>query len=63
LGLDDETMKKIMDVDSESWMVETEMIEAFFDGFGLAVPAEMTRQLHWLRSQLELQREAELVAN
>jgi len=63
LGLDDETMQKIMDVDSDSWMAETEMIEAFFDGFGLALPPEMTRQLHWLRNQLELQREAELVNN
>ena len=56
LGLDQKTMDKIMAVDSDSWLAEADMIEAFFDGFGLAVPQEMTRQLHWLRSQLEIQK-------
>ena len=63
LGLDEKTMQKIMDIDSESWIAETKMIESFFDGFGLALPEEMTKQLHWLRSQLEIQRAEELVKN
>jgi phosphoenolpyruvate carboxykinase (GTP) len=63
LELDEKTMQKIMDVDSESWLAETKMIESFFDGFGLALPEEMTKQLHWLRGQLEIQREEELVKN
>jgi phosphoenolpyruvate carboxykinase (GTP) len=63
LDLDEKTMQKIMDIDSESWLAETKMIEGFFDGFGLALPEEMTKQLHWLRSQLEIQRAEELVKN
>jgi len=56
LGLDQKTMDKIMAVDADSWLAEADMIEAFFDGFGLALPQEMTRQLHWLRSQLEIKK-------
>lgn len=49
-----ETFSELMDVDSRSWLAETDLIEGFFDGFS-RVPGALQAELAQLRSRIEQQ--------
>ncbi len=52
LDLDDETMNKLLAVDSESWQQEVALIREHFATFGDRLPASLAQQLDQLEQQL-----------
>jgi phosphoenolpyruvate carboxykinase (GTP) len=52
LGLSDTAIAELFAVDSDSWLAETDLTEAYYAEFGDRVPAELTAQLGALRQRL-----------
>jgi phosphoenolpyruvate carboxykinase (GTP) len=52
LGLTDEVMDKLFDVNEKLWLDECDLTEKFFDQFGDRLPAELTTELADLRGRL-----------
>jgi len=52
LDLDAGALEELFAVDGNSWQIETDLTEEFFDTFGERVPLEMRRQLSALRERL-----------
>lgn len=52
LGLSDDVMDKLFDVNEKLWLDECDLTEEFFDQFGDRLPAELTTELADLRGRL-----------
>ena len=53
LGLTEDTVDKLFEVDPESWRQEANLTEDYFAMFGHNLPTEMVRQLDRLKSNLQ----------
>jgi len=53
LGLTEDTVEKLFEVDPESWRQEANLTEDYFAMFGHNLPTEMVRQLDCLKSNLQ----------
>jgi phosphoenolpyruvate carboxykinase (GTP) len=53
LGLTEDTVEKLFEVDPESWRQEANLTEDYFAMFGHNLPTEMVRQLDRLKSNLQ----------
>ncbi len=52
LGLSDSALAELFAVDTDSWLAETDLTEAYYAEFGERVPAELHSQLDQLRTRL-----------
>ena len=47
-----EALERLFEIDAESWLMEVESIQEFFESFGKKLPGELSQQLEILRSRL-----------
>jgi phosphoenolpyruvate carboxykinase (GTP) len=52
LDIDDATVNELLSIDTDAWTSETDLIDAYFDGFGPALPTELLKQLLDLEKRL-----------
>ena len=52
LDLDDDTMRRLLEVDTDGWLAQLPQVEEHFATFGAKLPSELSEQLHGLESRL-----------
>jgi phosphoenolpyruvate carboxykinase (GTP) len=52
LDVPDETMARLLEVDTDGWLAQLPQVEAHFANFGDKLPNELNEQLHGLESRL-----------